>query len=471
MLDNSQKDAIGLTFVLNQLAPSSPYGKEKLKELRFLDKQGLEKSFHNIEQVLYCIKEHSNHIETLKLYLSDLKNIRQSIARSNVNTLHQIELFEIKQFLLTYEKLLNTFNLLAKNVTFVDINLQPMTQVLTILDPKEQRVASFMLDSPALEVIRKEKLQIEAELTTANDESTRSLLSTKRRELVAKEEAEEANKAKELTEHIKQYVALFFENMYNIAELDFAIAKGSIALKYSATKPTIAQKLALTNMANPYVEYALAKQGKHITKVSIDLPQGVTIITGANMGGKSISIKTTVLNILLCRMGLFVFAEQAHIPMFDDVYLISEDMQDIGKGLSSFGAEMLFFNSIAKQIKTKFLFIALDEFARGTNPEEGGTIVKAVASYLSKTTSICVMTTHYDKIASPLFKHYQVAGLDLAKAKHELGDINDISHISQYMDYTLVEVSSATKPPRDALNICRLIGLDEDILNHIEEAL
>jgi dsDNA-specific endonuclease/ATPase MutS2 len=187
------------------------------------------------------------------------------------------------------------------------------------------------------------------------------------------------------------------------------------------------------------------------------------MITGANMGGKSVALRTIVLNILLCRLGFYVFAKEAKIPLFDEVFLVCEDMQDFNSGLSSFGAEIIKFNEITSQIKSGFVFAALDEFARGTNPQEGAAVVRAAASWLAEKSGVCVMSTHYENVVPAAAGHYQVAGLsnlNFDKLPAEVGAI------ARYMDYRMLPAGSSP-PPKDALNICRLLGLDKEILDKI----
>lgn len=79
------------------------------------------------------------------------------------------------------------------------------------------------------------------------------------------------------------------------------------------------------------------------------------------------------------------------------------------------------------------------------------------------------MSTHYDSVVTPTFKHYQVVGIDLEKIKKIESKANAFGkQISQYMDYRLIEVNECALAPRDALHICQLIGLDEDLLNRIK---
>ncbi|WDU83681.1 hypothetical protein [Caloramator sp. Dgby_cultured_2] len=119
------------------------------------------------------------------------------------------------------------------------------------------------------------------------------------------EEEEELKIKKELSKKISKYVNAFEENFRGIGKLDFLIEKAKLAIKYNATKPIIIDdlKVNLINQINPYVLDILKEKGKSFTPITIEMFKGTTVITGANMGGKSISLKTTTLNLLLGHLG------------------------------------------------------------------------------------------------------------------------------------------------------------------------
>ena len=73
---------------------------------------------------------------------------------------------------------------------------------------------------------------------------------------------------------------------------------------------------------------ALREKGREFTPVSIELVPGSTVITGANMGGKSVAVKTLALNAFLAMSGMPVFAREAKLPMLSDIHLLAEDMED-----------------------------------------------------------------------------------------------------------------------------------------------
>ena len=474
-LDHDQREAIGLTFVLNKLTPDSPYGMEEKKQIIPFGKAGriaIDECFDNMEKIMIFAKQEKSLLNEIRRQLMQLKNIHGIIRKCEQSSLHEVELFEMKGFLLIFEKLVDLFHQANKKMEIVGINFQSLERALDILDPEGKRIAPFSIDvihSSKLGEIRQQKLQVERKLET--EVALQDRLMEERLQLVMEEATEEMRIMGMLSRKLRVYVQVFYDNMEMIGKLDLLIAKTLLALEYDAVCPKISELpvIGFQEMANPYVADALAKRGEVLTRTSISLAEGVTMITGANMGGKSVAIKTMVLNTLLCQMGFFVFARAAEVPLFDGVMLISGDLQDIGQGLSTFGAEIVQFNKIAQRVKTEFLFVALDEFARGTNPNEGAAIVRAVASYLADVSSVSVMTTHYDQVVSSKFKHYQVVGLKSVDIDqiHKEGKA-DIKKIAKYMDYTLAPVHTEAVPPRDALNICRLIELDTDVLAKIE---
>ena len=465
-LNHSQKDAIGLNFVLNRLAPRSPYGTQAARQAAAHgpgSAKDLNHCFDNMENVQKLAQNNSIPLEKITNLLAHFKNIRTTIEKCVNTPLGEVELFELKDFLLHSERLIPLFDNIKRN--FIGISFIPTTLALNILDPHNKRIAPFAIEddaSPDLSAIRAKKAQIEAAIQKEPDSQSKNDLLHARTGIVAQEDAQEMLVMADMTRRLRQHLPAIRANMDALGLLDLTIAKAMLAQKMGAVRPKISTAhIMLKNMHNPMVAQALAP--KAFTKVSLHLGPGTTIITGANMGGKSVAIKTAVLNIALCRLGFFVFAEYAEIPLLDGLCLLSDDLQDALKGLSSFGAEITWLNKTIALSKQQFLFIALDELARATNPAEGAAIVRATAAYLAQTGCICLMSTHYDRAAGPGMRHYQVAGL--------APNADNPANIGDYMDYNLIEVAAATAAPKDALRICKLLGLAPDLLAKIEAEL
>ena len=105
------------------------------------------------------------------------------------------------------------------------------------------------------------------------------------------------------------------------------------------------------------------------------------------------------------------------------------------RGLSSFGAEVAALGEVLREGRGKFFCVALDEFARGTNPGRGR-LARALAEYLGRLNCVALMTTHYDGVSDVAGAHYQVAGL-VREIDGDEGD-DPRKRIARRMDYRLL---------------------------------
>jgi DNA mismatch repair protein MutS2 len=138
----------------------------------------------------------------------------------------------------------------------------------------------------------------------------------------------------------------------------------------------------------------------------------------------------------------------------------------LDSGLSTFGSEMKSMKEMLYMLDMQGM-ILIDELARGTNPREGFAISAGIIKYLKKKPCITLITTHFDGLIQEGIKHLQVKGLQNV-------DYEKVGHpeiISEYMDYTLIEIEEEAKVPKDAINISRLIGVPEEILEEAERII
>lgn len=475
----AQKENIGFQYVLDALHPCSPYGQERLRDLTPMgpgEKAELLRQLGNIRRILEndtCSRE----LQQLLRNLMGLKMIRPTAKKCLEADLNEIELFEIKRFLLQSQEICALFGRLQPTLCLEGIALQHTRDALDILDPEGNRVASFFLPesvSGTLAALRREKRELEAQL---HENPLPELLSC-RADIAAREEQEQQRIRRDMCQKLRPHIPAILANMEAIADLDLTAEKARIAKAYGAAEPRLTKNtLEMTDMINPRIADLLQGRGAAFTPVSIAMEPGATVITGANMGGKSVALKTIALNILLVHCGFFPFAKAAKVPLFDGLHIISEDLESIDRGLSSFGGEMVRFQRMTQQLQQGFHFVLLDEFARGTNPQEGAAIVRAVTGYLNGQNAISALATHYDHVADLAHAHYQVAGLkdlDWQALAMELRGISadeGAGRIARHMNYGLFRVETPQDCPRDALNICRLLGMPEEILKEAEKTV
>ena len=480
-LSFQQQEHIGFRYVLDSLAPCSPYGAARVRALRPYEpaqRDELLRQWANLARVMEKQSGCAAPLGKLQRVLMTMKDVRRAAEKCLENALGEIELFELKRFLLQCAELLPLWREVQDVLALDCAELADTTAALDILDPEHNRVASFYVSesySPRLRTLRKDKRALEERIRRAAGEEKEEL--QRQRLLVAADEEHEERRVRAaLSESLRPFVAAMLANMDLLGELDLTLEKAAMAARWGGCRPELSDgEVELRDMISPQIADALEKRGERFTPVSITLARGATVLTGANMGGKSVAMKTTALNLLLAQCGFFPTARAARVPLFDGMYMISEDLESVDRGLSSFGGEIVRFNQVLTRLKSGFSFVLLDEFARGTNPDEGAAIVQAVTEYLDGRDAVTLLATHYDGVAERGSAHYQVIGLrdlDLEQLRTELAagtGENGVELIARHMDYGLYRVEEKQDCPRDALNICRLLGLDAEILAKIEQ--
>ncbi len=476
-----QKQSTGLQWVFDELHPVSAYGHERLHALRPYapeEREELERELDAVARLLSADVDMVGVFSQLRHGFVHVKNLRRTFVRCREVTLSEVELFEIKSFLLQLERAAPLARRLEEELGVQGTALDPCAGALALLDIDGRHTAAFSVSdrySEALAAVRKEKRELEEEIRRlgrpGGDE-----LQVRRTAVIAREEQEELAVRERLTEGLRAWMDALEENADRIGRIDLLIEKARLARQWGGVRPELTggTHICLRQMKNPYVAQAVQHSGGRFTPVDITLTGGATVITGANMGGKSVALRTVVLNVVLTHMGFFPFAESARIPMLDDVFLIAEDGQSIGQGLSSFGAEISSLGEALDAMRGRKCLLVLDEFARGTNPEEGGRIVRALVRYLNEQDCISLLATHYDGAAQYAAGHYQVAGLrdvDTAQLKQALNvSGGGMEVIQRTMDYRLLPVGAQESCPRDALTICRLLLPQRDLMEMIEQS-
>ena len=487
-LNFAQQENIGFRYVVDALRCDSPYGDARVRKLRFYashEKDALLEDLGNVCTVMDTFEECAAEYGRIERLMMQLKDIRRSVERCAEGPLNEVELFEVKRFLLQTELIAPVFAQINAKAQLSGIEIIAQSEALKLLDLDGQHAATFFIPdaySQVLRAARKEKRLVEEELRRAKTEAERAPLMAERARLAAAEDEEERVVRAALSEALRPFLPGILACMDALGMFDFTLARARLARRYGGVMPELTDgALDMQDMVNPRIVDALTERKRTFTPVSIEAGKGATVITGANMGGKSVALKTIALNAFALSAGILPFAKRARMPLFDGVHIVSEDLENVDRGLSSFGAEIVRFNEVLSDCglgsgkKPEGLhMILLDEFARGTNPEEGAMIVRAVTRYLNRQDAVTVLTTHYDGVAQEASLHYEVVGLrdmDTARVKGEIALASPEAGadvIAAHMNYGLYRVEREQGCPRDALNICRLLSLTEEILSDIE---
>ncbi len=126
--------------------------------------------------------------------------------------------------------------------------------------------------------------------------------------------------------------------------------------------------------------------------------QNFTVITGINGSGKSTYLKQIALIVILAHCGSYVPADEALIPIRDQICTRIGTADDQEHNISTFLLEMKETAFICNSTTDRSLFL-LDELGRATNNEDGVAVAWAVSEFLLTKRAMTFFVTHYPHIA------------------------------------------------------------------------
>jgi len=235
------------------------------------------------------------------------------------------------------------------------------------------------------------------------------------RELELAQRDEERRILAELSAVVGEHAVELKYGIENLAVLDLAFAKAKYAESLRASEPTLharplrARKPAAEDLKPAASETASIRllHARHplivpsdVVAIDVDPPPGThaLVITGPNTGGKTVTLKTVGLLVLMAQSGLHIPAQSgSELPCFDSVYADIGDEQSIEQSLSTFSGHITNIVHILKQADARTLVI-LDELGAGTDPQEGAAIARAILGHLIQRGVTTFVATHFPEL-------------------------------------------------------------------------
>lgn len=521
----------GLEYVMQNLDLNTPFGKKLLKDTRPFypgQEEELRAELDKVEGMMSFVKASERQVSKMQETFMMMKDLSYTLERSHKNPLSVVELFEVKSLLLQM-KALDKICADPQCAVPKEFLLEDVVGLLDCLDPRKDRLNTFYIYddfSEKLAQLRKKKHELEILIRKSQKARKAEIrrdygivLTPKFDVIISKssEELEKAKQIKDLEQVSEDYMSVTFElskseevfnlvrdmedinneieeeeltvremlskkvavydevlnrNCQVIGALDLSLAKAIYGIRHNCVKPEIVEEhiVEIEDGRQLQVEDILHSKKKEYCPVSIKLRDGVTCITGANMGGKTISLKLAGLVPILAQYGFFVPCKKAAIGLSNYMQILIGDSQSVERGLSSFGSEMEELKEMLDNSMDRTILL-IDEIASGTNPVEGLALTKSLIDYLKGKTYISLITTHFEAVTEEKdIVNMQVRGLahaDFRKLDSELHTASRrdrINIISKYMDYRLYTVTENREIPKDALNIAKMLGLDSSII-------
>jgi DNA mismatch repair protein MutS2 len=283
------------------------------------------------------------------------------------------------------------------------------------------------------------------------------------RELELAERDEERRVLAELSAQVGEHAQELVYGIENLALLDLVFAKAKYAQEIHASEPILHSMKEERRKKDgaplsSFVFHLL--QARHplldpatVVPIDISLNPGVRalVITGPNTGGKTVSLKTVGLLVLMAQSGLHIPAQSgSELPCFESVWADIGDEQSIEQSLSTFSGHLTNIVRILKQADSRSLVI-LDELGAGTDPQEGAALARAILAHLLGRGVTTFVATHY-----PELKTYAHATEGVVNASLEF----DIATLRPTYKLTI------GLPGRsNALAIAARLGLDPEIVS------
>lgn len=230
------------------------------------------------------------------------------------------------------------------------------------------------------------------------------------RELQLAERDEEWRILAEVSSIVGTHASELKYGVENLAVLDLAFAKAKYGDELKASEPMLLERKDERGKKNdtPLSSFVLRLiQARHplldpdtVVPVDVDPREGTRaiVITGPNTGGKTVSLKTVGLLVLMAQSGLHIPAQSgSELPFFKSVYADIGDEQSIEQSLSTFSGHITNIIRILKQIDNRSLVI-FDELGSGTDPQEGAAIARAILTHLLEVGVMTLVATHYPEL-------------------------------------------------------------------------
>nr|WP_246580335.1 endonuclease MutS2 [Deinococcus aestuarii] len=236
-----------------------------------------------------------------------------------------------------------------------------------------------------------------------------------------------------------------------VGELDLIAAKARLARDWRLNRPEPAHDhtYELREARHPLIE----------NPVPNDLELGETkmlLITGPNMGGKTATLKTLGLAVLMHQCGMYVAASKARLPVVRDVLVDIGDEQSIEASLSTFASHLKHLRFVLRHAAPDTL-VLIDELGSGTDPGEGAALAQALIETLLAQDARGIVTSHLSPLK--LFA-LETPGVQNASMGFDLEALAPTYQLQ------------VGQPGRSyALAIARRMGLPEDVLGRAESLL
>ncbi len=527
LLDDATARVLGFDWLTSATAPVSPYGEPLFAQLRpFAAGEETQAAARAQAIAAFAGACDADAFDTLRAALNDVPDVNAGVARAAMgDVLDDPSFLELRRFCATIERLDAVLG--ARGVA-VPLSNRAVRTVADALTPGGRDGSGFYLAGEfdrALDAARDRLARAQAELDAARGrESERvarelgrdeiagdefivmrtdlhaplpagvrvlreaptyvlcalelgeaSFAALARRDAAADEVgAAEARVRERLSSIVREHAAGLGAAADALGELDVLAGAAHFAKVYGCTAPAITPEPVVEFEAARFLplEVELAAAGRSFTPLDLEL-RDVAVLTGPNMGGKSVSLQTCGFVALCAAFGLPAPARRARSGIFEQIAWLGMGREREADGLlSSFAREVVELKAVLTRSSRRLLVLA-DEFARTTTPHEGKALMIALLERLRKLRACGMLATHLAGIAAAAgVAHFAVRGLREIPPCGPAQDVDAaLAALAEAMDYRIAEVGPEDQPRADAIALTALLGVDREFVDSAYRAL
>jgi DNA mismatch repair protein MutS2 len=267
------------------------------------------------------------------------------------------------------------------------------------------------------------------------------------------EEREVQRVLEELSHAVGTHAGAIEANIETLAVLDSIVAKGEVARSMDASVPELVDEpaIAIHNGRHPLLAARAVPQS-----LTLDDATRLLVISGPNMGGKTVALKMVGLFVSMAYCGMQLPAASVSVGRFDSLIADIGDEQSIVANASTFSAHLQRMREMLDGAGHRTLAI-VDEIGGGTEPSAGAALAVAMLERLLESGAHAVVTTHATELK--LFAH-GTTGVTNASVRFDPLTFKPTFHLD-----------AGTPGQSLAFPLARALGIDEEIVERAQRLL
>ena len=269
--------------------------------------------------------------------------------------------------------------------------------------------------------------------------------------LTGEEKEEEYRILADLSDKVREERQNLRADFEILGELDLLDAMAKLSSRLKSVSPPLneAGRIEMREARNPLL---MLQREDRVVPIHLRMGDGkkVLIVSGANAGGKTVALKTLGLLTLMIQSGLPIpIAEGSQVGIFEDVFAVIGDEQNIAENLSTFSSHLLRVNQILEKAGSRSL-VLIDELGVGTHAQEGCALAMGFLDRFRERGASVAVTTHFDRLKAYGYLHPDVENVAVEFDEETLEP-----------KYTLLYGSSGLS---NAFLIAEKLGISEKVL-------